>query len=958
MKISDLAARFVDMKTRVGGNRERTGYEYSFGMTREAQEHITPPAPHIWRILNEIEFSLHMSDENENRYDQIIAKAVDYLSEVIAAEGTITKTAAATAEQLLLPLSAPAKEYKLICAAHAHIDMNWMWSWQETVAVTLATFTTMLNLMDEYPDFCFSQSQASVYKIVEQYAPDMMERIKERIAQGRWEVTATAWVETDKNMPNTESLLRHIKVTRDYLNKTWGIAPEALELDFSPDTFGHSAQIPEIDTFGGVKYYYHCRGINTPNALYRWRAPSGAELLMYREQYWYNSAITPQIAMGICDIARRQAGFKTGLIVYGVGDHGGGATRRDIESAYEMMKWPVFPTITFGQIRSFFLEAESVRDKLPLVEHELNFIFDGCYSTQSRIKRANRYCEAALCDAAAFTAINQTLMGACGKKVTDAQLDAAWQDVLFTHFHDILTGSCVQDSREYAMGRYSDAAAYANTLTQGALTAIAGKIDTTCVEGVEDDEVLRFSQSEGAGAGYGIPHYSGIPSPERGVGRTRIFHIFNPSPFVREEPVELTVWDWTGDMRHIEMTDAHGKPVEFGLCDGGLCEYWSHKYFRVKVMAKVPALGYTTVVLREGKCGQYPVYLCGDSQQLGYLDRLIIENKYIRAEIDRISGSLCSLIELESGKELVKADKYCGLCVVDTEKNGNSAWVIGAYRDIHPVSAIDRVEQFTRGRFEQVIRLTSRYGSSPITVEISLFEGARSLTYNITADWSETHQPTIPVLAFIMPHNYETNEYICDIPAGSIIRRAANHDIPALQYVCAKNPDGLSAALITDSKYGYHCFDGAIVSTLINTAEYPDPYPERGIHNIKVSVAVLTPCPKTLEDYAGALNHPLMYIPSNRHEGSIAPEHSFMELTSDSAVLSSVDTAADSTLTVRLYESCGHDTEVTLNFDRQVKKAEFCDLMEKKISGDITIDVSKVTFDLKKWRICQLKLTF
>lgn len=83
---------------------------------------------------------------------------------------------------MLAPMEKAAKEYRLILAAHAHIDMNWMWSFNETVAVTLATFRTMLNIMDEYPDFCFSQSQASVYKIVEEYDPDLMERIKEKIA--------------------------------------------------------------------------------------------------------------------------------------------------------------------------------------------------------------------------------------------------------------------------------------------------------------------------------------------------------------------------------------------------------------------------------------------------------------------------------------------------------------------------------------------------------------------------------------------------------------------------------------------------------------------------------------------------------------------------------------------------------------------------------------------------------
>ena len=227
----------------------------------------------IIRILSELEFALKLSASLESKYDGEISSALDILCDTVKNEGVITKSAAGEAEKLLLPLSRDSKEYKLILASHAHIDMNWMWSWQETVAASLATFNTILNLMDEYPDFCYSQSQASVYALVEKYDPDMMKRIQKRIAEGRWEVTATAWVETDKNMPSTESLLHHIKDTRDYLRDHWGIDPKSLELDFSPDTFGHSANIPEIDAYGDIKYYYHCRGVDTPNA-YRFRAPS------------------------------------------------------------------------------------------------------------------------------------------------------------------------------------------------------------------------------------------------------------------------------------------------------------------------------------------------------------------------------------------------------------------------------------------------------------------------------------------------------------------------------------------------------------------------------------------------------------------------------------------------------------------------------------------------------------
>ncbi len=110
----------------------------------------------------------------------------------------------------------------------------------------------MLQIMKEYPDFKFSQSQASVYRILERFAPEMLEEVKERVTEGRWELTASAWVETDKNMANGESLSRHILYAKNYLSKLFSVDPDSLEVDFDPDTFGHSRNVPEISSEGGV----------------------------------------------------------------------------------------------------------------------------------------------------------------------------------------------------------------------------------------------------------------------------------------------------------------------------------------------------------------------------------------------------------------------------------------------------------------------------------------------------------------------------------------------------------------------------------------------------------------------------------------------------------------------------------------------------------------------------------
>ena len=206
-------------------------------------------------------------------------------------------------EHELQSYGAEAKQYTLICVGHAHIDMDWQWSYEETVATTIDTFQTMLNLMREFPDFIFLQSQASVYEMIEKYAPDMLDEIRHNVAEGRWEVIAGTWVEHDKNMSGTEAMVRQLLYTRRYLSKLLNIDPLSLDIDFEPDTFGHSAHVPEILSRGGVKYYYHCRG-DEYKRLFRWRAPSGAEVLACCEPNWYLGAIEYDMASFVPSFCR------------------------------------------------------------------------------------------------------------------------------------------------------------------------------------------------------------------------------------------------------------------------------------------------------------------------------------------------------------------------------------------------------------------------------------------------------------------------------------------------------------------------------------------------------------------------------------------------------------------------------------------------------------------------------
>ena len=248
-----------------------------------------------------------------------------------------TASGLTAAEAALAPIATVAKTHTIHCAGHAHIDMNWMWGWPETVAVTLDTFLTVLRLMDELPDFHFGQSQASVYRIVEEHDPKLLARIQARVAEGRWEVLAAHWVEGDRNLAGGEALCRHLLETRRYMQQLFGLTPEQRPVDWSPDTFGHANTMPGIDTRGAAKFLYCCRtgDINRPPVFW-WESPDGSRQLVHREISWYINAPGPQREVKHLLDFRAATGLTDWLLVYGVGDHGGGPTRRDLRRIMDM----------------------------------------------------------------------------------------------------------------------------------------------------------------------------------------------------------------------------------------------------------------------------------------------------------------------------------------------------------------------------------------------------------------------------------------------------------------------------------------------------------------------------------------------------------------------------------------------------------------------------------------------
>lgn len=949
---NSLEKRFRDIRFKIEGFSEKRGYMNTHMLPLDERLGVVQINKWHSRIIGEIDYCLQMKKYNNLDVAEPVGNALLVLEKAYEKDGVLTDSACEEAEKCLLPLEKYAKEYTMIMAGHAHLDMNWKWSWDETVAIVLATFRTMLRLMEEYPQFKFSQSQASVYKIVEDYAPEMMEEIKKRIKEGRWEITASAWVETDKNMPSVESLQNHIVYTKKYMKEHWDIDPDSIELDFSPDTFGHSANIPELNSLGGLKYYYHCRGREgTERILYRWKAPSGKEVLIYREPYWYSSGIVRQAIVGLPRVSSLCAGLKTGLIVYGVGDHGGGPTRRDLNRGLEMQEWPVYPNLVFGSIRDYFKAAESVRDKLEVIDDELNCVWTGCYTTQSRIKKGNRRSEIALLNAEKLSAIAKTKYDMF---YPEKSFENGWRNVLFTHFHDIITGSCTQDTREHAMGLYQEALSIANSRATHVIERIAEDIDTSAICEVED----YVSRSEGAGVGFGVTEGDLYTAKSNG-GLVRIYHAFNTTNVDRYENVKLSLFDWPGNLNYLEAVDVEGNPLPMQMLDADWEYYWAHRYVRLLVTVKVPANGYSTFVIHEKTPDNvtentyYAKYF--EQQHLPFKD-FVLENDYISAKFDCRTGEMYSYVDKKTGEELLKDGERAGLRLIKAQTNNMSAWVIGHW--LSP-KLLNEPETLTAigGKLNSGFVAEYKVMNSKVKAEITLGSQDKYLQVKLNIDWREFSEGDdyIPFLTYTIPVKNTTGRMLCDVPAGVVWREDGELDTPCQRYMAAELQNTRVLALASDSKYGFRLSRGELSVSLINSSKEPDLYPERGVHDIKLFIMPSVADAKVLSDEMDKCMNPLLAVTNTSHKGNLPTDYSFINLSSDSVVFTGT-AIRDNKLSFRMYESKGADSLATVTVEKDIKSAVITDLFGNDLGIKTEIKGNTVSFTMKPYTQAELRI--
>jgi alpha-mannosidase len=831
---------------------------------------------------------------------------------------------------------------------------------------------------------------------MERYHPPLFEEIQQRVREGRWEISAAHWVEGDKNLASGESLARHLLYTRRYFEEKFGLSAEDLPVDWEPDTFGHANTIPDILAQGGVRFYYSCRtgggfdheviGPDPRPKLFWWEGPAGGRVLVNRETTWYNSYVNIGDNIALPAVAFwKDTGLTDWLNIYGIGNHGGGPTRTEIDYLTEMNDWPVYPRVRFSTAKRWFDAIEAhLPDDLPVLSHELNFEFTGCYTSQSLIKQANRFGENYLEEAETLAVLAKRT---AGQAYPTERLGEAWRNVLFNQFHDILPGSGVRETREHAMALFQEVGAITGAIKRSAGQAMTASVNTLALlpdtpDAAEERRLLeQGSVNTPFVAGAGIASGRSGYSVASGGGRRFLpFVIYNPCTWVRSEPVTVTLYDTDLNPGLLVARDEEGiSHTTFFLGKGA---DWGHERLRVQFMAQdIPALGYRTYLICEGTAD-------AETPGVKILPSGGFETPYLKLQYDRFQCGFTAVTDKRNGLEHHVLNSALGAWEYVVERpRGMTAWALGKELDAPLVLRSTSFQllgaQQNGGsgvfggdsiscRIHQTLEVPGTQSTVALTTLIHGLEPRIDVT--ATIDWREIgdEKRGIPGLVVRFPlqglgsspltARYET-------PFGSVERSLSNgEEVPTLRYahLAGSDASGGSAGftVLQDCKYGHAVTGTDLRLRMIRSSFDPDPTPEVNQQTVRYSLYFHEGAtdPAALTRLAAAWNHPLVVIPANLQDGDAAPQQSFVRVETPNVVLSALKEAEDgSGVILRLAEMNGQESEAVVGLDPVIStglsRAERLDLIERPVEGEASFIGGRLRIPVRAHEVVTVKLS-
>jgi alpha-mannosidase len=890
--------------------------------------------------------------ERESKLDAAV-KAIDF-SALDRGDQAGFDQSLSTAQTKLTALKPWLQQFTIHAVGNSHIDMAWLWPWTETVEVVRNTFQSVLDLMREYPDFKFTMSSARTYEWIEEKYPAMFKEIQQRVREGRWEVIGGMWVEPDLNMPDGESLTRQILVGKRYFQSRFGVD---VKIGWNPDSFGYNWQLPQIYKKSGMDYFVTQKLLwaheftTFPYKVFWWQAPDGSRLLTYFPRDYAASIEGPGMSKDLSVWAPAIYGPKLTdtpemLHLYGVGDHGGGPTREMLDNATELTApATVYPKLEFGTATGFF---DELGKKLPTMNvptwnGELYFQYHrGVFTTQAETKQRIRRSEEVMLNAEKFASLAML----DGRFYPQEEMNRAWKRLLFDNFHDIMPGSGIGVNYLDARRNMADVQLFGNGVIEDSLKELAAHVNT----GGESAK------------GEGVPVL-----------------VFNSLAWSRTEVVEVEA-QLPAPAKQIAVVDASGKAVKSQLLG---IDSATHRA-RFLLHANTPSLGYTTYFVR-GVPNSAP-----DLSTLRATPDTL-ENEFIRVKIDSRTGCMTSLFDKRNDQEALAPaetdtggpkDKVCGNLLqtfADKPKRWD-AWNIDAdFEDKHwDLDLADEVKLIEDGPLRAVIRIKRHFQNSTFIQDVTLYPSSPRVDVNMQAEWHEKHI----LLKVAFPVSARSDKATYEIPYGTVERpttrntpaEKAQFEVPAMRWADISD-DKHGVSLLNNCKYGYDAKGNVLRLSLLRSPEWPDPHADEGHHEFTYS---LYPHAGTwrealTERQGYELNYKLLAMQTEKHEGTLPPEHAFVVVKSDNVILTAMKKAEDDdSVILRFYEWAGRETDVNIQLPPGAESAQDADLMEhpmmehpmterpimERPTAELPLHAGAVTVHTKPYEIKTVKVRF
>jgi alpha-mannosidase len=826
------------------------------------------------------------------------------------------------------------QQFTVRIIGNSHIDMAWLWPWTETVEVVRNTFTSVLDLMREYPDFKFTMSSARTYEWMQEKYPDLYKQIEQRVKEGRWEIIGGMWVEPDLNMPDGESLVRQILVGKRYFQKNFGVD---VKIGWNPDSFGYNWQLPQIYKKSGMDYFVTQKLMwaheftTFPYKFFWWQAPDGSKLLTYFPHDYADPIdavpLGNQIATWMPSIYGPKLTDSPEMMhLYGVGDHGGGPTRAMLDNA-EQLRAPdtVFPKLEYSFARDFFVDMEKKLPNMqvPTWNGELYFQYHrGVFTTQAETKRRIRRSEENVLNAEKFA----SLASLYGRAYPQDGMLLTWKNLLFDHFHDIMPGSGIAVNYLDAKRNLEDVDRTANDVTSASLRELTAHVNT------------------------------------QGSGEPVV--IFNSLSWPRTEVTELETQLPT-PAKQIEVMDSSGKPAESQLLS---LDPATHRA-RFLLLSHTPSFGYQTYFVRGANSAP-------TTHSALKVSTDTLENEFIRVKVDPQTGCMTSLFDKKTGTEsLAPAEtdtggpknSICGNLLqtfVDKPQKWD-AWNIDAdFEKQHwDLDKADEVKLIESGPLRAVIEVKNHFQNSTFVRDIILYAGAQRVDVKTQVEWHEKHI----LLKVAFPVSAHSDHATYEIPFGSVERpttrntpaEKAQFEVPAQRWADISDAThGFS--LLNDSKYGYDAKGNVLRLSLLRSPEWPDPHADEGHHEFTYS---LYPHGRGWKDAftirrGYELNYKLISMPVGKHEGALPPEHSFLQTENENIIVTALKKSEDdNALILRFYEWAGKDSDAQLQIPPGAQFATETDLMEKTL-GSASLKGTMLTLHTKPYEIKTVKVQY